>query len=97
MPQYQVDSERIQASSAAVCTSITAIRQSVVQMYGNLNALQDAWRGGAATQFNAIVAQWRAAQHQMEQSLEYIQKELTQASSVYADAEAQAARLFSAG
>lgn len=61
MPQYQVDSERIQASSAAVCTSITAIRQSVDQMYGNLNALQDAWRGGAATQFNALVAQWRAA------------------------------------
>ena len=54
MPQYQVDSERIQASSAAVCTSITAIRQSVDQMYGNLNALQDAWRGGAATQFRHI-------------------------------------------
>ena len=90
MPQYQVDSERIQASSAAVCTSITAIRQSVDQMYGNLNALQHAWRGGAATQ-------WRAAQQQMEQSLESIQQALTQASSVYADAESQAARLFSAG
>ncbi|RYQ38250.1 WXG100 family type VII secretion target [Bifidobacterium pseudolongum] len=97
MPQYQVDSERIQASSAAVCTSITAIRQSVDQMYGNLNALQDAWRGGAATQFNALVAQWRAAQQQMEQSLESIQQALTQASSVYADAESQAVRLFSAG
>lgn len=78
MPQYQVDSERIQASSAAVCTSITAIRQSVDQMYGNLNALQDAWRGGAATQFNALAAQWRAAQQQMEQSLESIQQALTQ-------------------
>ena len=97
MPQYQVDSERIQASSAAVCTSITAIRQSVDQMYGNLNALQDAWRGGAATQFNALPAQWRAAPQQMEQSHESIQQALTQASSVYADAESQAARLFSAG
>ncbi len=46
---------------------------------------------------SALVAQWRAAQQQMEQSLESIQQALTQASSVYADAESQAVRLFSAG
>lgn len=97
MPQYQVDSERIQSSSAAVCTSISSIRQAVTQMYGNLHALQDAWHGGAATQFAALAAQWRAAQQQMEQSLESIQQALTQASTLYADAETQAARLFSAG
>ena len=51
MPQYQVDSERIQSSSAAVATSISQIRQAVGGMYTNLNALQDAWRGSAATQF----------------------------------------------
>ena len=50
MPQYQVDSERIQSSSAAVSASIAAIRQAV-----------------------------------------------TQASTVYADAEAQASRLFASG
>ncbi len=49
MPQYQVDSERIQSSSAAVATSISQIRQAVGGMYTNLNALQDAWRGSAAT------------------------------------------------
>ena len=46
MPQYQVDSERIQSSSAAVATSISQIRQAVGGMYTNLNALQDAWRFG---------------------------------------------------
>lgn len=97
MPQYQVDSERIQSSSAAVCSSITAIRQSVDGMYANLNALQDAWRGGAATQFGTLAAQWRSAQQQMERSLESIQQALTQASVLYADAESQAARLFTAG
>lgn len=91
MPQYQVDSERIQSSSAAVATSISQIRQAVGGMYTNLNALQDAWRGSAATQFTA---QWRAAQQQMEASLESIQRSLTQASTVYADAEIQASRLF---
>lgn len=33
MPQYQVDSERIQSSSAAVATSISQIRQAVGGMY----------------------------------------------------------------
>ena len=92
MPQYQVDSERIQSSSAAVATSISQIRQA--GMYTNLNALQDAWRGSAATQFTAVAEQWRAAQQQMEASLESIQRSLTQASTVYADAEIQASRLF---
>ena len=96
MPQYQVDSERIQSSSAAVSASI-AIRQAVNGMYTNLNGLQDAWRGGAATQFTSVSAQWRAAQQQMEASLESIQQALTQASTVYADAEAQASRLFASG
>ena len=97
MPQYQVDSERIQSSSAAVSASIAAIRQAVNGMYTNLNGLQDAWRGGDATQFTSVSAKWRAAQQQMEASLESIQQALTQASTVYADAEAQASRLFASG
>ena len=40
MPQYQVDSEQIQSSSAAVNASIQSIRQAVQGMYGNLNNLR---------------------------------------------------------
>lgn len=94
MPQYQVDSEQIQASSAAVNSSIAQIRQAVVGMYTNLNALQNVWRGSAATQFTTVATQWRAAQQQMEASLESIQRALAQASNVYTDAETQASRLF---
>lgn len=94
MPQYQVDSEQIQASSAAVNSSIAQIRQAVGGMYTNLNALQNVWRGSAATQFTTVAAQWRAAQQQMEASLESIQRARAQASNVYADAETQASRLF---
>lgn len=49
MAQFQVDSEQIQSSSAAVNASIQAIRQSAQGMYANLNNLQSVWRGGAAT------------------------------------------------
>lgn len=41
MPQYQVDSEQIQSSSAAVNASIQSIRQAVQGMYGNLNNLPE--------------------------------------------------------
>ena len=61
MPQYQVDSEQIQSSSAAVNASIQSIRQAVQGMYGNLNNLQSVWRGGAATQFTAVAEQWRSS------------------------------------
>lgn len=97
MAQYQVDPERIQSSSAAVSASIASIREATGGMVANLNALQDAWRGTAATQFASAFTQWHAAQQQMEASLESIQNALTQASMVYADAEMQASRLFAAG
>lgn len=97
MAQYQVDPERIQSSSAAVSASIASIREATGGMVANLNALQDAWRGTAATQFASVFTQWHAAQQQMEASLESIQNALTQASMVYADAEMQASRLFTAG
>lgn len=45
MPQYQVDSEQIQSSSAAVQASVSQIRQAVAGMYSNLNTLQGVWRG----------------------------------------------------
>ncbi|NEG95614.1 WXG100 family type VII secretion target [Bifidobacterium sp. SMB2] len=94
MPQYQVDSEQIQSSSAAVSASISQIREAVNGMYANLNQLQSVWTGGASSQFASVAAQWRGAQQQMEASLESIQNALAQASTVYSDAEAQAARLF---
>lgn len=95
MPQFQVDPERIASSSAAVSASVDAIRHAVQGMYANLNALQDAWRGPAATQFQEISTQWRSAQERMETSLQAIQMALSKASSLYTDTEAQASRLFS--
>lgn len=94
MSSYQVDSEQIMSSSAAVQSSIDAIRDSVNSMYSNLRGLEGIWTGSAATQFSQVSEQWRNAQVQMEQSLEAIQHALSQASSVYADAENQATMLF---
>ena len=94
MSQFQVDSEQIQSSSAAVSASISSIRDSVNGMYVNLANLQQVWKGTAATQFTAVSQEWKAAQQQMEHSLEAIQHALAQASTVYADAETNASQLF---
>ncbi|NEG69370.1 WXG100 family type VII secretion target [Bifidobacterium choloepi] len=94
MAQYQVDSARIQTASAAVSSSVAAIREAVDGMYANLNALGEVWTGSAATQFATVAAQWRSAQQQMEESLDSIQRALANASVVYDDAETQASRLF---
>lgn len=95
MSQYQVDSEQIRTSSAAVSSSVGTIREAVAGMYANLTALQSVWTGSAASRFGTVADQWKAAQQQMEASLESIQHALSQASNVYADAETQASRLFS--
>ena len=95
MPQYQVDSERIQSSSAAVATSI---HRKSGRPWAACTPISTPCRTHGEvrrrTQFTAVAEQWRAAQQQMEASLESIQRSLTQASTVYADAEIQASRLF---
>nr|WP_116431708.1 WXG100 family type VII secretion target [uncultured Gardnerella sp.] len=97
MAQFRVDSEQIQQAAAAVGTSVSAIRDAVNGMYTNLQQLQSVWTGSAATQFASTAQQWRAAQQQMEQSLEAIQQAMQHASGVYLDAETQATSLFGMG
>jgi WXG100 family type VII secretion target len=94
MANYQVDSDQIATSSAAVNSSVSSIRTAVNGMYANISQLQTVWHGAAATKFSSVADQWRSAQTQMEQSLEAIQNALAQASTLYSDAETQASRLF---
>ncbi|MEK0306439.1 WXG100 family type VII secretion target [Bifidobacterium favimelis] len=94
MPQFRVDSEELLRASGAVSTSVSSIRDSVSGMYVNLGNLQEMWTGSAAANFTAVAEQWRAAQLQMEEALEGIQRALAQASGLYSEAEAQASGLF---
>ncbi len=94
MAHFQVDCESLAQSASAVGASINAIRDAVNGMYANLQQLQSVWTGPASVQFASTAQQWRAAQQQMEQSLQAIQLAMQQASNVYLDAENQAAALF---
>ena len=92
--RYDVDSERVAIAAGAVTGSVGAIRSEVAAMMRHLTDLEASWHGAAAGAFAAVMGQWQSAQVQVEQALDSIQGALTAAAQTYADAEAQAARLF---
>ncbi|GII97659.1 WXG100 family type VII secretion target [Sediminihabitans luteus] len=96
MTSYEVDSARVAQASGAVSGSVTAMRGEVQAMMRHLHDLQSVWRGSAATAFGGLMAQWQATQVQVESVLDDITAALGSAARTYEDAEAQAARLFSA-
>ena len=63
-------------------------------MMARLTGLQDAWTGSASAQFQGVVGQWRGTQQQVRASLDAIGQVLGAAGTQYAEAEAQAVRLF---
>jgi len=92
--RYEVDSDRVAQASAKVAGSAQHITTEVNAMMRHLQDLQQVWRGGASTAFAGVLAQWQAAQHQVEEALNSIQGSLNVAAHTYANAEAEAARLF---
>ena len=94
MTRYQVDSEAVFTATGAVRGTISRIQGEVEAMHGQLTALQGSWTGDAAIAFQGIIADWKATQQRVEESLGTINLALTQAGQGYADVEAANARLF---
>jgi early secretory antigenic target protein ESAT-6 len=92
--RYEVDSERVAQASAAVNGSVGAIRAEVGAMMRHLQDLQSSWHGSAATSFAGVMGQWQSTQTQVEAALDAVTAALSAAARTYADAEAQASRLF---
>ena len=92
--QFQVDTDRISAASGDIARISGEIEAQVAQMLARLTALQDAWKGGAATQFHGVVTQWQGTQRQVQASLDSIGQVLGAAGAQYAETEAQNMRMF---
>ena len=92
--QFQVDTDRIQAASGDIARISGEIEGQVGQMLARLTALQDAWKGGAATQFHGVVTQWQGTQRQVQASRDSIGQVLAAAGAQYAETEAQNMRMF---
>ena len=94
MSRFEVDSARVNQAGAAVQSSVGTLTAEVDRMMRNLLDLQSSWKGQAATGFQGVVAEWRATQERVRQSLEDIQRALSVAAQQYADVEAANARMF---
>ena len=92
--QFTVDTERIAAASGDIARLSADIEGHEGIMMHRLTALQEAWTGSASTQFQGVVAQWRGTQQQVRTSLDSIGQVLGAAGVQYAEAEAQATRMF---
>ena len=93
--QFTVDTERIAAASGDIARLSADIEGQVGIMMHRLTALQEAWTGSASVQFQGVVGQWRGTQQQVRASLDSIGQVLGAAGVQYAEAEAQATRMFS--
>ncbi|MCW4386148.1 WXG100 family type VII secretion target [Salinibacterium sp. SYSU T00001] len=94
MTQYQVDSDAVLGAESALRASATRIEGEVAGMMSHLVNLQSAWTGQASMAFQAVIADWRATQQQVEQSLAGITQALGRAGQQYAEAERANASMF---
>ncbi|RQP09074.1 MAG: WXG100 family type VII secretion target [Microbacteriaceae bacterium] len=94
MSTFQVDSEAVLAHAAAARQTVGRIQSEVAALHAQLEQLQSTWRGGAATAFQGVVAEWRTTQQRVEESLAAIGTALAQAGQQYAEIEQHNTRLF---
>ena len=87
MSIISVDTELLQLKSANVKATVDRIGADVQAMKRGLDELQATWRGSAATNFQALVAEWTLTQGKVEASLASINLALNSAAASYAQAE----------
>lgn len=94
MTRFEVDSAHVAQAAGAARACGGAIHTEVASMVRHLTELQGTWRGGAAASFEAVLAEWRATQAQVESALDHLTQALDAAARHYSDAELTATRLF---
>lgn len=95
MSIISVDTDQLQVKSANVKATVDRISADVQAMKHGLDELQATWRGSAATNFQALVAEWTLTQGKVEASLASINLALSSAADTYAQAEQGNAQRFS--
>ncbi|MDR5699709.1 WXG100 family type VII secretion target [Agromyces aerolatus] len=94
MSTFQVDSDQLHTATQGAQATMERIRADVGGLMAQLTGLQASWSGQASAAFQGAVAQWRATQLQVEQSLESLNQALGVSASQYLEVEQANARLF---
>jgi len=94
MTSYQVDSDAVIAATGTMRSTIGRIEAEVIGLHAQLLNLESSWTGAASIAFQAAVADWKAMQQRLEESLSGLNQALTVAGQQYADIEQANTRLF---
>lgn len=95
MSVISVDTELLQLKSANVKATVDRISADVQAMKGGLDELQATWKGSAANNFQALVAEWTLTQNKVEASLASINLALSSAAASYFQTEQGNTQRFS--
>lgn len=94
MTSYQINSDELTSASAAIHGSMERVRGEVAGLMGQLTGLQGSWTGAASTAFQGVVANWRATQQQVDESMTMISQALHTTAQNYAEVENANAGIF---
>ena len=94
MAMLKADTEHMNASAQKVAATMEQVRAAVHTLRAELENLNASWQGQAASNFQAVVAQWSSAEAHVYASLDSIGVALRHASAAYQDVEGNNARLF---
>lgn len=94
MTSYRVDSDAVMGTTAGMRASMARIQAEIAGLHSQLINLESSWSGPAATAFQAVVADWRATEQRVDESLTSLNQALAAAAQQYADIEQANARLF---
>lgn len=95
MSIISVDTELLQLKSASVKSTVDRISADVQAMKHGLDELQATWKGSAATNFHALIAEWTLTQNKVEASLASINLALASAAASYLQTEQGNTQRFS--
>jgi WXG100 family type VII secretion target len=94
MAIFSVDPDQVFAATAAMRGTIERLQSESTALLAQLTTLQSSWTGTAAGMFQGTVDQWRATQHQVEETLSQINAALDAAGRQYQDVEQANMSLF---
>jgi WXG100 family type VII secretion target len=94
MAMLRADTEHMSGSAQKVAAAVERVRAEVRSLRVDLESLTGSWQGQAASNFQAVVAQWGGTHTQVETALDAIGLALQQASAGYQEIETSNARLF---
>lgn len=94
MTRYQVDSEVVVSTAAALRAGLGRLQGEAAGINGLIVNLQGAWTGSASDALQALAAEWRRVQAQIEEQANSINTAIAVAGQGYSEVEAQNARMF---